>query len=139
MPADYRTLGALARWSVMKILLPPTLLAALFALPVAAQQLDREPAAGSRPPPTRMEGDRAGPPTSLDQPPVGTGAPRDMPPRTEPPAGHTTLPAPAVPGQAQPNRSEGAGQLGRSPVGERPGARPDASTTRAGEEPPPRR
>ncbi|NGM20595.1 hypothetical protein G3576_11255 [Roseomonas stagni] len=119
----------------MKILLPPTLLAALFAMPVAAQQLDRQPAAGSRPPPTRMEGDRASPPTAPAQPPVGTGTPRQEPARTEPPPGHTTLPAPAVPNQRQPESSEGAGQAGQSPIGPRPGARPDASTTRAQEGP----
>ncbi|WP_203074985.1 hypothetical protein [Falsiroseomonas ponticola] len=116
-------------------MLPPTLLAALLALPAAAQQLDREPAANSRPPPTRMEGDRAGSPTAPAQPPAGTGAPRNEPPRTAPPPGHATLPAPAVPGQRQPEHSEGAGQAGQSPIGPRPGARPDASTTRAQEGP----
>ncbi|WP_439552707.1 hypothetical protein [Falsiroseomonas sp.] len=123
----------------MKILLPPTLLAALLALPAAAQQLDQQPAAGSRPPPTRMEGDRAGPPTAPTQPPaqppIGTGAPRNEPARTTPPPGHATMPAPSVPNQRQPERSEGASQAGQSPIGPRPGARPDASTTRAQEGP----
>lgn len=124
----------------MRILLPT--LALLMPLAAGAQspgvQLDREPAANSRLPPTEMRRDPAAPTGTMTQPPVGTGTPRQQPSRTEPPAGHVTMPAPAVPGQVQPQRSEGAGQLGQSPIGPRPGARPDASTTRAPETQPAR-
>jgi hypothetical protein len=101
-------------------------------------QLDREPAASSRPPPTEMRRDPATPGETPTQPPAATGTPRQQPPRTEPPPGHVTMPAPTVPGETQPQRSEGAGQIGQSPIGPRPGGGPDASTTRAPEAQPAR-
>lgn len=100
---------------------------------VAAQQLDRQPAASSVPPRTEMPGDRAGPPSdprggaptrqAEPRPPVGVGTPPQHPPRTEPPAGHQTMPAPQVPGQRLPEGSEGARNLGQSPIPDV--ARPD--------------
>jgi hypothetical protein len=79
------------------------------------------------------------PPTSLpneggNAPPGGTGDPAtggrsgDDPPRTSPPPDHRVLGGPPVPGATQPQHSEGFVGHG-SPVPERPGARPDASTT----------
>ncbi|MGG5889257.1 hypothetical protein ACLF3G_19155 [Falsiroseomonas sp. HC035] len=109
------------------LLLPA--LALLPLSPATAQQLDRQPAASSQPPRVAVPGDRAGPPSAPARPPVGVGTPRTQPPSTQPPPGHQTLQAPSVPGAARPDRSEGITDFGRSPVPDRPGARPDASTT----------
>lgn len=126
----------------MRILLPTLALLMHLAAPAMAQnpgvQLDQQPAAGARLPPTSMPGDPAAPTGTVTQPPVGTGTPAQQPPRTEPPPGHVTMPAPTVPGQVRPQQSEGAGQIGQSPIGERPGARPEASPTRAPEPQPAR-
>jgi hypothetical protein len=110
-----------------RFLLPALLL--LPVAPVVAQQLDRQPAANSQPPRSGLPADRAGPPSAPSRPPVGVGTPRTQPPSTERPPGHQTLQAPAVPGATQPGRSEGITDFGRSPIPDRPGARPDASTT----------
>jgi hypothetical protein len=118
------------------LLLLPALLLPLAS--AGAQQLHREPAASAVPPRTELPGDRAGrpsdprgattPPQAEPRPPVGVGTPPQQPPSTEPPAGHRTLPAPAVPGQRLPQGSEGAGNLGHSPIPDR--ARPDAQPNR---------
>ncbi|MBU8538058.1 hypothetical protein [Falsiroseomonas tokyonensis] len=103
-------------------------------LPLAATaQPSQGPAANAAPPPTEMRRDPAGAPSAErprpEAPPPGVGTPRNLPPRTSPPPGHETLPAPAVPGAQRPERSGGVTDFGNSPVPSRPGARPDASTT----------
>jgi hypothetical protein len=107
-------------------------LALALALPGAAlaqlQSGPNAPSVGGQLPPTRMPSDPAGPSGATDQPPVGTGTPRNQPARTAPEPGHRTLTAPAVPGARQPQHSDGITGPA-SPIPARPGARPDASTT----------
>jgi hypothetical protein len=118
------------------------LLAALLLAPgvVTAQdrlQLDREPAASARVPPSEPPGTgrslREGPPPASgfgDPGRVGIQTRGER--RTEPPPGHQVLPAPVVPGATQPRRSEGFA-TGRDPILARPGADPDAPTTDRGQ------
>ena len=110
-----------------------TILALTLLLPVAAVAQPRQsgpdaPATSAQPTPQRLPGDRAGPPADANAPRDVTANRNDDPGRTTPPPGHQVLGAPAVPGAQQPQRSEGMGST-TSPVPERPGARPDASTT----------
>lgn len=106
-------------------------LALLLPAPVLAQQLQtgpNAPAVGAQPTPQRLPGDRAGPPSDSNPPRDVTANRNDDPGRTTPPPGHQVLGAPPVPGAQQPSRSEGMTNPG-SPIPDRPGARPDASTT----------
>jgi len=107
------------------------LLLALLLLPGLALAQTRagpnQPALSAQPPPSsignegadRSGGDRSGAdPNRLN----------DDPGRTQPPAGHPVLGGPPVPGATQPQTSEGY-TTNRDRIPERPGARPDASTT----------
>jgi hypothetical protein len=110
-----------------------TLLAFALLLPAAAggQELrsgPNQPAVGGQIPPGALPSDRAGPPSDARPPRDTTERRAEDPGRTAPPPGHQTLGAPPVPGARQPERSEGAGGT-PSPIPDRPGARPDASTT----------
>ncbi|MGG5808344.1 hypothetical protein [Falsiroseomonas sp. CW058] len=107
--------------ALLLLLLPGVTLAQLRSGPDA-------PSVGGQLPPQQLSRDPAGIAQPTTQPPAETGTPRNQPARTEPPPGHQTLGAPAVPGARQPERSEGFADTG-SPVPARPGARPDASTT----------
>ena len=110
-----------------------TLLALALLLPLAATAQPRQsgpdaPAAGAQPPPQRLPTDPAGTPATNNPPRDVTANRNDDPGRTTPPPGHQVLGGPAVPGAQQPARSEGMANT-NSPIPERPGARPDASTT----------
>jgi hypothetical protein len=98
---------------IRALLLAPLFLAPGLALAQGDVQLDRTPAVSSPLPPSEPPGpDRAA--------------------REAPPADHQVLGAPPVPGATQPGRSEGFA-TGRDPIPPRPGAKPDAPTTEAGQ------
>ena len=104
--------------------------------PTSPPVLDRQPATSSQLPRTEMPGDPAAPPggrgANRPQPaPPSVEGPAESSGRTAPPPGHRTLAPPAPLATGEPPPSEGAGQLDRSPIPDRPGARPDASTTDA--------
>lgn len=105
-----------------------TLLALALILPGAAEaQLQsgpNAPSVGSQLPRTEMPRDPAGPTDSPGQRGPRTGDTA----RTAPPPGHQVLPAPELPGATPPRGGEGFGTT-RNPIPDRPGARPDASTT----------
>jgi hypothetical protein len=109
----------MTRWLLALLLLPGL---------AAAQTLRSspgDPAVNSQVPPSDPPRDQGNAPqASPGDPNARTGA-GDA--RTAPPPDHRVLGGPPIPGARQPGSSERAGD--RSPVPERPGAKPDASTT----------
>jgi|GEM_PF-3204016 len=108
---------------------PALLVLALLAPGLAAAQQTQAgpnaPALSAQPPPTLTPnegGDRSG------GEPGDPNRRGDDPGRTSPPPGHRVLGGPPVPGARQPETTEGRDTV-RNPVPQRPGDRPDASTT----------
>ncbi|WP_237217752.1 hypothetical protein [Falsiroseomonas oryziterrae] len=102
------------------------LLLVLLLLPGLALAQTRagpdQPALSAQPPPTALPNEAA------DRTGAEPNRIPDDPPRTAPPGDHRVLGGPPVPGASQPPASEGFA-TSRDRIPERPGARPDASTT----------
>jgi hypothetical protein len=130
MAGTRRVLQRRTRQSLPRLQGMTRLLLALLVLPSLALAQTRagpdQPALSAQPPPTSLPnegGDQTGATPGGDPNRLS-----DDPARTAPPAGHRVLGGPPVPGATQPRNSEGV-TTSRDRIPERPGARPDASTT----------
>jgi hypothetical protein len=113
------------RTALTALLLLAPGLAAAPALGQGLRSGPNEPALSAQPPPSLTPnegGDRSG------AEPGDPNRRRDDPGRRAPPADHRVLGGPPVPGAQQPSASQGYA-TGTNPIPERPGNRPDASTT----------